>query len=130
MARIVGVDLPENKHIEFALTYIYGIGRTSALQIIEKSSVPKDKKVKDLTEKEVGALKKVIEENYRIEGTKRMEISENIKRLISINAYRGTRHKSGLPTRGQRTRTNARTRKGPKKAAISLKKKAITSKKG
>ncbi len=130
MARISGIDLPNNKQIEFALTYIYGIGRTSSVAILEKTGVPRNKKVKDLTEKDVEVIRKEIEKNYRVEGVHRFEVSNNIKRLISIGAYRGTRHKLGLPVRGQRTHTNARTRKGPTKGAITLRKKVGLGKKG
>ena len=130
MARIVGVELPPNKRIEIALTYIYGIGRTLSSDILEKVKISPDKKVKELSEKEVDTIRKLIESDYKVEGALRSEITENIKRLISVNAYRGTRHKKGLPVRGQRTRTNARTRKGPSKGAIALKKKVALSKKG
>ncbi len=130
MARIAGVDLPRDKQVEVALTYIYGIGRSSSIAILKKSKVAMDKRVKDLNEKEVEAIRKEIEANYRVEGVRRIEISNNIKRLISISAYRGIRHKRGLPVRGQRTRTNARTRKGPSKGAIALKKKKTLGKKG
>ena len=131
MARIVGVDLPQDKRIEVALTYIYGIGRTSSLQILKKSGISPDKRVKELNEKEIEAIRKIIEADFKVEGVRRAEISDNIKRLISIGSYRGSRHKSGLPVRGQRTRTNARTRKGPSKGAIALKmKKAKPGKKG
>ncbi|MCK4308090.1 30S ribosomal protein S13 [candidate division WOR-3 bacterium] len=130
MARISGVDLPSGKQVETALTYIYGIGRTSSIAILKKTGVPGDKRVKDLNEKEVEAIRKEIEKSYRVEGAYRVEISNNIKRLISIGAYRGTRHKLGLPVRGQRTKTNARTRKGPSKGAIALKKKKSLGKKG
>ena len=130
MARISGVDLPSGKQVETALTYIYGIGRTSSIAILKKAGVPGNKRVKDLNEKEVEVIRKEIEKNYRVEGVHRVEVSNNIKRLISIGAYRGTRHKLGLPVRGQRTKTNARTRKGPSKGAIALKKKKSLGKKG
>lgn len=130
MARIAGIELPPNKQIEFALTYIYGIGRTSSVIILNKVGVPRNKRVKDLSEKEVEAIRKEIESNYKVEGALRMEVVDNIKRLININAYRGIRHKLGLPVRGQRTRTNARTRKGPRKQPIALKKKGRLGKKG
>ncbi|MDI6840072.1 MAG: 30S ribosomal protein S13 [bacterium] len=130
MARIAGVDLPPNKRVEIALTYIYGIGRVSSLQILKKTGVSPDRRVKDLNEKEIELIKKEIESNYKIEGARRAEVSENIKRLISIGCYRGFRHKAGLPVRGQRTRTNARTRKGPSKGAIALRKKKVLGKKG
>ncbi len=130
MARISGIDLPSGKQVETALTYIYGIGRTSSIAILKKAGVPGDKRVKDLTEKEVEVIRKEIEKSYRVEGAYRVEVSNNIKRLINIGAYRGTRHKLGLPVRGQRTKTNARTRKGPSKGAIALKKKKSLGKKG
>lgn len=130
MARIVGVDIPDNKQVETALTYIYGIGRSSSISILKKAGIPVERRVKDLSEKEIEAIRKEIESHYKVEGAIRLEVSNNIKRLISINAYRGIRHKSGLPVRGQRTRTNARTRKGPKKEAVAIKKKARLGKKG
>lgn len=128
MARIAGVDLHKNKSIEIALTYIFGIGRTSSSNILSKTDVNPDKKVKDLNEKEVERIRKEIENNYMVEGVLRAEISNNIKRLIEIGSYRGIRHKKGLPVRGQRTRTNARTRKGPKKGSIALKRKSSAKK--
>jgi small subunit ribosomal protein S13 len=128
MARIAGVELPSNKRIEIALTYIYGIGISSSRKILQKSKVSPDRRVKDLTDEEVDALRNVIESDYKIEGALRREIQENIKRLININCVRGLRHKKGLPVRGQRTRTNARTRKGPRKEQIALKKKAKAKK--
>jgi len=124
MARISGVELPSNKRIEIALTYIYGIGRTSANEILQKSKILPDIRVKDLTDKQVDILRNVIESDYKIEGALRLEIQENIKRLININCLRGLKHKRGMPVRGQRTRTNARTRKGPRKGSIALKKKS------
>ncbi len=124
MARIAGVDLPKNKRIEIALTYIFGIGRTSAKKILEKSGVDPSVRVKDLTPKQVETLRKIIESEYKVEGALRAEIAANIKRLIDIKCYRGMRHIQGLPVRGQRTRTNARTRKGPRRGQIALKKKA------
>ncbi len=114
MARIAGVDLPKEKAIWIALTYIFGIGRTSSLKILEKARVDINKKVKDLTEDEVARIRDIIDKEYKVEGDLRAEIAANIKRLIDINCYRGIRHKLGLPVRGQRTRTNARTRKGPR----------------
>lgn len=128
MARIAGVELPTNKRVEIALTYIYGIGRSSSNEILEKSKVSPDKRVKDLTDEEVEALRGVIESEYKIEGALRQEVQENIKRLININCTRGLKHKRGLPVRGQRTRTNARTRKGPRRGSIALKKKAKAKK--
>lgn len=123
MARIAGVDLPRNKRVEAALPYIYGIGPTTAREILKKANVNPDVRVKDLTDAEVARLRQVIEEGYKVEGALRAEIAANIKRLIAINCYRGLRHKRGLPVRGQRTRTNARTRKGPRKT-VGRKKKA------
>ncbi len=115
MARIEGVDLPRNKRIEVALTYIYGIGPTHAREIIAGTRVNPDTRVKDLTETEVGALRDYIGKNFKVEGDLRREVQMNIKRLIEIGCYRGMRHRRNLPARGQRTRTNARTAKGPKK---------------
>ena len=115
MARIEGVDLPRNKRIEVALTYIFGIGPTRASQTIKESRVNPDIRVKDLTETEVGALRDYISKNFKVEGDLRREVQMNIKRLIEIGCYRGMRHRRNLPAHGQRTRTNARTAKGPKK---------------
>ncbi len=115
MARIAGVDLPREKRTEIALTYIFGIGRTSSLRILAATGVPGATRVRDLTEEEVIRLRDEIEKNHRVEGDLRREIAQNIKRLVEINCYRGMRHRRGLPCRGQRTRTNARTRKGPKR---------------
>ncbi|MBO9362294.1 MAG: 30S ribosomal protein S13 [Thermoflexus sp.] len=115
MARIAGVELPRDKRVEIALTYIFGIGRSLAKQILQQTRVNPDKRVKDLTESEVNILREAIERNYKVEGDLRRETAMNIKRLIDIGCYRGLRHKMNLPTRGQRTRTNARTRKGPRK---------------
>jgi small subunit ribosomal protein S13 len=115
MARIEGVDLPRNKRIEAALTYIYGIGPTRATQVIHAARVSPDTRVKDLTETEVTALREFISKNYKVEGDLRREVQMSIKRLIEIGCYRGLRHRRNLPARGQRTRTNARTSKGPKK---------------
>jgi len=114
VARIVGVDIPDNKHIEIALTYIYGIGRSSARKICEKAGVPFDRKTKELTEEQLVKIRDIIEDEYKIEGALRSEVTMNIKRLMDIGAYRGIRHRMGLPVRGQRTHTNARTRKGPR----------------
>jgi small subunit ribosomal protein S13 len=115
MARIEGVDLPRNKRIEVALTYIFGIGDTRASQIIKESRVNPDTRVKDLTENEVNAIRDFISKNYKVEGDLRREVQMNIKRLVEIGCYRGMRHRRNLPAHGQRTRTNARTAKGPKK---------------
>jgi len=115
MARIAGVDLPRDKRVEIGLTYIFGIGRTLSNQILNKTGVNPDTRVRDLTDDEISKLRDVIEKEYKVEGDLRREISLNIKRLIEIGCYRGRRHRLGLPVRGQRTKTNARTRKGPKK---------------
>lgn len=115
MARIEGIDLPRNKRVEVALTYIFGIGQTRSRQIISATRVNPDTRVKDLTETDVSALREFIGKNYKVEGDLRREVQMNIKRLIEIGCYRGLRHRRNLPVRGQRTRTNARTRKGPKK---------------
>jgi len=115
MARIEGVDLPRNKRVEVGLTYIFGIGPTRAAQILKSTQVNPDTRIKDLTETEVGALREYISKNYKVEGDLRREVQMNIKRLVEIGCYRGMRHRRNLPTRGQRTRTNSRTRKGPKK---------------
>ena len=115
MARIAGVDLPREKRVEIGLTYIYGIGRASALEILKKSGVNPDTRVKDLSEDEVGSIRKIIESEYEVEGDLRRDISMNIKRLMEIGCYRGIRHRKGLPVRGQNTKNNSRTRKGPKK---------------
>jgi small subunit ribosomal protein S13 len=122
MARIAGIDLPREKRIEIGLTYIYGIGRKSAQEILEKANVNPDTRVKDLTEDQEAALREVIDKNYTIEGDLRREVALNIKRLTEIGCYRGVRHRRGLPVRGQRTKTNARTRKGPKKTIANKKK--------
>ena len=115
MARIAGIDLPREKRVEIALTYIFGIGRKSANDILKLANVNPDTRVKDLTEDQEAALRDVIDKNYTIEGDLRREVALNIKRLTEIGCYRGMRHRRGLPVRGQRTKTNARTRKGPKK---------------
>jgi len=114
LARIVGVELPSNKKVEYALTYIYGIGRTRAKIIVQSTGIDPNKRVKDLTEEEISKITQFINENYKVEGELRQEVQRNIKRLIEIGCYRGIRHRLGLPVRGQRTRTNARTRKGPR----------------
>ena len=123
MARIAGVDIPNNKRIEIALTYIYGIGLKSAQDILAKTGVNPDTRAKDLTEAEVASLRDEIEANYNVEGDLRREVALNIKSLVEINCYRGIRHRKGLPVRGQRTKTNARTRKGPAKTIANKKKK-------
>ena len=122
MARIAGIDLPREKRIEIALTYIFGIGRKTATDIVKMAGVNPDTRVKDLTEDDEAALRDVIDKNYTIEGDLRREVALNIKRLIEIGCYRGLRHRRGLPVRGQRTKTNARTRKGPKKTVGRKKK--------
>ena len=122
MARIAGVDIPNNKRIEIALTYIYGIGRTSSNNILEKTGINPDTRAKDLTEAEVAKLRDEIEANYHVEGDLRRDVALNIKRMVEINCYRGIRHRKGLPVRGQRTKTNARTRKGPAKTIANKKK--------
>lgn len=116
MARIAGVDLPRNKRVEAALPYIYGIGWTRSREILEKTKINPDTRVKDLSEDEISSIKKILETEFRVEGDLRREVSMNIKRLMEIGSYRGFRHRRGLPLRGQRTKTNARTRKGPRKA--------------
>jgi small subunit ribosomal protein S13 len=124
LARIAGVDLPKNERIEIGLTRIFGIGRSLSRKILSETKVNPDTRVKDLTDEEIVKIRTVIERDYKVEGDLRRDISMNIKRLIDIGCYRGMRHRLGLPVRGQRTRTNARTRKGPRKAAISKKKEA------
>jgi small subunit ribosomal protein S13 len=115
VARISGVDLPREKRVEIGLTYIYGIGLTTATQILKETGVDPDTRVKDLTEEETVRLREYIDKNLKIEGDLRREVSQNVKRLMEIGSYRGLRHRKGLPVRGQRTHTNARTRKGPRK---------------
>ena len=122
MARIAGVDLPNEKRIEAGLTYIYGIGWTTSRKILEKTGINPDTRVKDLTEEEAGKIRKVIENDYLVEGDLRRDVNMNIKRLMEIGGYRGIRHRRGLPVRGQKTKTNARTRKGPKKTVGRKKK--------
>ena len=122
MARISGVDIPNNKRSEIALTYIYGIGRVSATAILKKAGIDPAKKAGDLTDDEIGKLRRTIEAGYQVEGDLRAQTSINIKRLVDIGCYRGLRHRKGLPVRGQRTKTNARTRKGPRKTIANKKK--------
>ena len=122
MARIAGVDIPNNKRVEIALTYIYGIGRKSANDILAKTGINPDTRAKDLTEDEVAKLRDEIEQSYTVEGDLRREVALNIKNMVEINCYRGIRHRKGLPVRGQRTKTNARTRKGPAKTIANKKK--------
>ena len=123
MARIAGVDLPREKRIEIGLTYVFGIGRSLSNKILKTVGISPDKRVKDLEEEEVTKLRNIIDKNYKVEGDLRREIALNIKRLIDIGCYRGRRHRMGLPVRGQNTKNNARTRKGPKKLVSSQKKK-------
>ena len=122
MARIAGVDLPREKRVEIGLTYMFGIGRTKSNEILAKTGVNPDTRVKDLTEEEVIKIREVIDKEYKVEGDLRREQALNIKRLMEINCYRGIRHKKNLPVRGQRTKTNARTRKGPRKLVAGKKK--------
>ncbi|MCM1334135.1 MAG: 30S ribosomal protein S13 [Bacteroides sp.] len=122
MARIAGVDLPKEKRVEIGLTYVYGIGRKSSNDILAKAGVNPDTRVKDLTEDEEAKIREIIDGEYTVEGDLRRNVALNIKRLVEINCYRGTRHRKGLPCRGQRTKTNARTRKGPKKTIANKKK--------
>ena len=125
MARIAGVDLPRDKTVAVGLTYIYGVGRSTSMRILKKAGVNPEKRVKDLKEDEIVTLRETIERDYKVEGDLRKEVSMNIKRLMDIGSYRGLRHRKGLPLRGQRTKTNARTRKGPKKSiGIKLKSEA------
>ena len=122
MARIAGIDLPRSKRIEVALTYVYGVGRTSSKQILEATGIDADLRTHELTEEDASHLRREIEQNYKVEGTLRTEVSMNIKRLMDIGCYRGLRHRRGLPVRGQRTHTNARTKKGPRRAIAGKKK--------
>ena len=126
MARIAGVDLPVRKRAAIGLTYIYGIGRTRASSILHRAGVNADKKVADLSEEEVSRIRQIIEEEGAVEGDLRKEISMNMKRLIEMGSYRGLRHRRGLPVRGQRTHTNARTRKGPRRGTVANKKKSAS----
>ncbi len=129
MARIAGIDLPTDKRIVVALTYIYGIGPTTAKKLLASAGVSPDIRVKNLSDEDAGKLRSLIEREYKVEGALRSEMAMNIKRLMDIGAYRGLRHRRSLPVRGQRTKTNARTRKGPKKAA-AVRKKVVAGKKG
>jgi small subunit ribosomal protein S13 len=122
MARIAGIDLPRDKKVEIGLTYIYGIGRASAQDIIEKAGIDASQRVRDLSDSDVNKLRQVIEKDFRVEGALRTEVAMNIKRLMDIGSYRGIRHRRGLPVRGQRTHTNARTKKGPRRAIAGKKK--------
>jgi len=125
MARIAGIDLPRMKRAEIGLTYIYGVGRARSLSILMRAGVNPDKKVKDLTDEEVNKIRQVIEEEGGVEGDLRKEVAMNIKRLIEVGSYRGLRHRRNLPVRGQRTHTNARTRKGPRRGTIANKKRSM-----
>ena len=122
MARIAGVDLPKNKRAEIGLTYIYGIGRTTSQAILAKAGVDKNKRVAELNDEEVAKIRSIIQSDHKVEGAMRSEVQMNIKRLMDVGSYRGLRHRKGLPTRGQRTRTNARTRKGKRKTVAGRKK--------
>ena len=122
MARLVGVDLPRDKRMEIALTYIYGVGRTRSQEILEATGIDRDMRTKDLTDDDTARLREYIEENFRVEGDLRREVQADIRRKIEIGCYQGIRHRRGLPVRGQRTHTNARTRKGPKKTVAGKKK--------
>ena len=124
MARVAGVELPRNKRMEIALTYIYGIGRARALSILAKAAVEPGKKVQDLSEDEVNHIRQVLDQSFKVEGDLRREVQQSIKRLMDLGSYRGIRHRRGLPVRGQRTHTNARTRKGPRRGTVANKKKA------
>lgn len=124
MARIAGVDLPKDKRIEIALTYIYGIGRSTSQKILGQAGVDKNIKTKDLTSDQVNRIRRIIDEHYKVEGDLRREVGMNIKRLMDLGCYRGLRHRRGLPVRGQRTHTNARTRKGPRGSLLGKKKKS------
>ncbi len=125
MPRIAGIDLPRDKRVEIALTYIYGVGRSRAVAILQKTGINPDTRMRDITEEEAARLREVIEADYTIEGDLRREVQGNIQRLMEIGAYRGLRHRRGLPVRGQRTRTNARTRKGKRKTVAGRKRAAI-----
>jgi len=124
MARIAGVDLPENKRVDIGLTYIFGIGRSNVAKVIKVAQVAPDKRIKDLTEEEIGKLQKSVEQ-FKVEGDLRQEIEQNIKRLEEIGSYRGTRHRKGLPSRGQRTRSNARTKRGKRKTVGTVRKEVV-----
>jgi len=121
VARIAGIELPKNKRLEIALTYIYGIGRTTAQQILDKAEIDRNKKTDDLIDQDITSLRKIIDADYKVEGDLRREVSLNIKRLMDFGSYRGLRHRRGLPVNGQRTKTNARTRKGPRRSVVKKK---------
>jgi small subunit ribosomal protein S13 len=122
MARLAGIDIPREKRVEISLTYIFGIGRTTAQQILDSTGIDRNTRVRDLTDEEVNRLRQYIDQHLRVEGDLRREVSQDIKRKIEINCYQGVRHRRGLPVRGQRTQTNARTRKGPKRTVAGKKK--------
>ena len=124
MARIVGVDLPVQKRVEIALTYIYGVGRTRSNSVLHRAGIDPNKRVRDLMDEEINRIRKILEEEGAVEGELRKEVTMNIRRLIEVGSYRGARHRRNLPVRGQRTHTNARTRKGPRKGTVANKKKA------
>jgi small subunit ribosomal protein S13 len=126
MARIAGVDLPRNKHVAFALPYLYGIGKRTAREICEKTGIPATKKTEELTEADIKKIRELLESDYKVEGDLRREVQMNIKRLMDLGCYRGLRHRKGLPVNGQRTHTNARTRKGPRKGMLTRARKAPT----
>ena len=127
MARIAGVDIPREKHVQISLTYIFGVGRTTARQVLQRTQVPVDRKVNELTDDEVNRIREIVERELTVEGDLRRQVRQNIQRLIDIGCYRGMRHRRSLPVRGQRTRTNARTRRGPRKT-VGVKKKATAKK--
>ncbi|MDD4899522.1 MAG: 30S ribosomal protein S13 [Candidatus Omnitrophica bacterium] len=127
MPRILGVDIPKEKRIEIALCYLFGVGRSLANNILKEAQISPDKRAKDLSEEEILRITNIIQKGYRVEGDLRRDISQNIKRLVDIGSWRGSRHKKGLPCRGQRTRTNSRTRKGPRKGGMAVIKKADTA---
>ena len=122
MARIAGINIPTNKRVEISLTYIHGIGRTKAVEICEKVAIPRERRVTELTDQEVIQIREVIDQDHMVEGDLRREVAMNIKRLMDLGCYRGMRHRRNLPVRGQRTHTNSRTRKGPRKGAVAKKK--------
>ncbi len=123
MPRILGVDLPKEKKIEFSLCYLYGVGRGLSRKVLKEANINPEVRAKDLTDEEVARITSILQKEYKVEGDLRREIAQNVKRLMDIGSYRGMRHKKGLPVRGQRTKTNARTRKGPRRMAVTLKKK-------
>ncbi len=127
MARIAGVDIPREKHVQISLTYIFGVGRTTARKVLERTQVPPDRKVNELTDDEVNRIREIVERELTVEGDLRRQVRQNIQRLIDIGCYRGLRHRRSLPVRGQRTRTNARTRRGPRKT-VGVKKKTTAKK--